>query len=313
MGHRVSPGVCALLALAAAGAEFRTKTETRGRVTAWLDIRVADKPAEPGFAEVTLIISLEGSTTLAVRQIDIKDTVSGWKEETKRPPPSIRRGDDRILWTQTLALKQTRAGQVPLPAVKVTFRDGADEASVEWTDLLRQPRGLPAPAEVPAPPTAPDRRRAGAALLLVAANVLVVALFSWVSLRRRRRQPPLTAEQRAARELDSAAALMATDVAAAHERVADVVRGFLADRFQLPVTRQTTAEFLEAVSRDSPLSEQQRDGLREFFERCDLVKFAGVRPPPDECWRTAEMAREIIALRETTGPSQAAAVPTPGR
>jgi hypothetical protein len=310
--------ILAALVLTASGAEFRTRPETRGEFTAWLEVRIADNPAEQGLAEVTLTVTVEGPARLADLKVAINDTVTGWKEEKERPAPSVRREGDTIRWTQVVALKQTRPGQVPLPGVTVTFRDGAGgaEQTVTWTDLLRQPRGLPNPAEIPEPPVAPDRRRAGAALVLIAAVVVAAAVVGRM-LRPRRRPVAPTPEERAARELDAATALVATDVAAAHERWADVVRRFLAERFRLPATRQTTAEFLEALSRESSLPEQQRENLRAFFGLCDLVKFAGVRPTPDECRRTAEMARAACGLASAPAKPQAAnpaaAAPTPGR
>ncbi len=135
--------------------------------------------------------------------------------------------------------------------------------------------------------------------------------FAARTLRRRRPQPVLTPEQRAARDLDAAIAL--TDAVTAHERMADVVRGFFAERLSVPAPRQTTAEFLDAVSRESTLPPAQRTALCEFFERCDLVKFAGVRPAPEERRRTAELARQLLDVARGASTTPTAAAPRPGR
>jgi hypothetical protein len=57
-------------------------------------------------------------------------------------------------------------------------------------------------------------------------------------------------------------------------RVSDILRRYVTEQFQLPVTRQTSVEFLEALSRTSSFSEEDRALLGDFLSRCDLIKFA---------------------------------------
>ncbi len=301
-GSSAGSGLLLLAVVAALGADLRTNPETRGRVTTWLDVTIA-KPNEQGSAEVTLVVSVEGP-----RGLEAKTAIDDARWTTTFAPSTLGRGDP-VVWTQTIALKQKNPGQVPLPAVKVSFRDGPDAAweTVEWSDLLSQVRGQPTPIDVPEPPATPNRWRAWTAGLL--SVVVVLLVVGWMLRRPRKRAVPLAPEQRAARDLDAAAALMATDVIAAHERLADTVRGFLAERFGLPGPRQTTAEFLEAIAREASSPGE----LREFLERCDLVKFAGVRPTPEENRRTLEMARQIIKFSGTGVPpvSRTGGTPVP--
>jgi hypothetical protein len=92
-----------------------------------------------------------------------------------------------------------------------------------------------------------------------------------------------------------------------HTLLSDTVRRYLELRFQLPASHQTTAEFLAAVAGSDQLTAAQRELLRDFFERCDLAKFAGASSSPEECAALAEQARSFVA--ETGAP--AAANPTP--
>jgi hypothetical protein len=301
--------ICNLLLFVgvASAADFRTKPETRGRVTAWLDVTVA-KPREPGLAEVTIVVSVEGPPGVEAVKSGIEDAVSGW--DAKLAEPRWDKGD-AVRWTQTITLKQKKPGQVPLPAVKVSFKEAPDaaEETVVWPDPLpRQVRGLPTPVEVPEPPSTVARWRGVAALMLIIADMLIVAVAVRAFLRRRRPLTRLTLQERMARALDAAAALMTTDVRAGHERMAEAVRGCFAERFPDVVAHhQTTTEFLEAVRRAALAS----DELHEFCERCDLVKFAGVRPAPEEWKHTVVLARGLV--RETATANPAAAGPTPGR
>ncbi len=57
-------------------------------------------------------------------------------------------------------------------------------------------------------------------------------------------------------------------------RVSDILRRYVTDQYQLPVTRQTSVEFLAALAKASPFSEDERSLLEDFLNRCDLIKFA---------------------------------------
>jgi hypothetical protein len=57
-------------------------------------------------------------------------------------------------------------------------------------------------------------------------------------------------------------------------RVSDILRRYVTDQYQLPVTRQTSVEFLAALAKTSPFSEDERTLLEDFLNRCDLIKFA---------------------------------------
>ena len=57
-------------------------------------------------------------------------------------------------------------------------------------------------------------------------------------------------------------------------RVSDILRRYVTEQYQLPVTRQTSVEFLNALAKASPFSEDEKSLLEDFLNRCDLIKFA---------------------------------------
>ena len=57
-------------------------------------------------------------------------------------------------------------------------------------------------------------------------------------------------------------------------RVSDILRRYVTEQFGLPVTRQTSVEFLNGVRGSSPFSEDEKSLLEDFLNRCDLIKFA---------------------------------------
>ena len=57
-------------------------------------------------------------------------------------------------------------------------------------------------------------------------------------------------------------------------RVSDILRRYVTEQFGLPVTRQTSVEFLNGLRASSPFSEDEKSLLEDFLNRCDLIKFA---------------------------------------
>ena len=57
-------------------------------------------------------------------------------------------------------------------------------------------------------------------------------------------------------------------------RVSDILRNYVTEQYHLPLTRQTSVEFLNALSRSSEFSEEDKMLLDDFLNRCDLIKFA---------------------------------------
>lgn len=57
-------------------------------------------------------------------------------------------------------------------------------------------------------------------------------------------------------------------------RVSDILRRYVTEQYQLPVTRQTSVEFLNALAATSPFSADEQTLLGDFLNRCDLIKFA---------------------------------------
>jgi Domain of unknown function (DUF4381) len=57
-------------------------------------------------------------------------------------------------------------------------------------------------------------------------------------------------------------------------RVSDILRRYVTNQYALPVTRQTSVEFLTALAKASSFSVNEKSLLEDFLNRCDLIKFA---------------------------------------
>ena len=110
----------------------------------------------------------------------------------------------------------------------------------------------------------------------VAGTLLLVGLTTWL-IKRHRNRPVivLTPRQRALEEL--ARIEREIEKLTPYQfsiRVSDILRRYVTEQYQLPVTRQTSVEFLNALAASSPFSSDEKELLGDFLNRCDLIKFA---------------------------------------
>ena len=97
----------------------------------------------------------------------------------------------------------------------------------------------------------------------------------WIRRRWQRARPEPTARERTLRLLDRM--IREIDTLSPYQfsiRVSDILRSYVTEQYRLPVTRQTSVEFLGALTKASPFSEDEKSLLEDFLNRCDLIKFA---------------------------------------
>jgi hypothetical protein len=104
----------------------------------------------------------------------------------------------------------------------------------------------------------------------------VLGLIVWLIVRKLRQpRPELPARVRALELLQRARAeIGAVTPYQFSIRVSDILRRYVTEEYKLPVTRQTSVEFLETLTEASRFSEEERSLLEDFLNRCDLIKFA---------------------------------------
>ncbi len=76
--------------------------------------------------------------------------------------------------------------------------------------------------------------------------------------------------------------------------VSDVLRRYVLEQFDLPMTRQTSIEFLNAIAEAENFSNDERSLLTDFLERCDLIKFARYEATVEDSRRLLEEARRFV-------------------
>lgn len=104
---------------------------------------------------------------------------------------------------------------------------------------------------------------------------LLGLLVWWIARRRRKILPPQLPRDRALEALER----IGVEIERINPyqfsiHVSDILRRYVTEQYALPVTRQTSIEFLNSMTKKSPFSEEEKSLLEDFLNRCDLIKFA---------------------------------------
>lgn len=107
-------------------------------------------------------------------------------------------------------------------------------------------------------------------------GLCLIGLIVWFFKRRQKPAlPPKTPREIALEELDlTASEIETTNPYQFSIRVSDLLRRYVTHQYGLPLTRQTSIEFLTALSKSKSFSENEKSLLEDFLNRCDLIKFA---------------------------------------
>jgi hypothetical protein len=112
----------------------------------------------------------------------------------------------------------------------------------------------------------------------------IVGLIVWLIARTRKQAvPPQSPRERALEAL----ARISDQITKVNPyqfsiRVSDILRRYVTEQYDLPVTRQTSVEFLEGLTKASPFSDDDKLLLEDFLNRCDLIKFARYEATADD-------------------------------
>ena len=130
----------------------------------------------------------------------------------------------------------------------------------------------------------------------VIGGLAVLALIGWWLWKLRQRPKPLrSARDRALEALQRVASEMETLTPYQFSiAVSDILRGYVTEQFKLPVTRQTSVEFLGMLAKSSPFSPEETSLLEDFLGRCDLIKFARYDATPHDSQLLLEEATHFV-------------------
>ena len=130
----------------------------------------------------------------------------------------------------------------------------------------------------------------------VAAFLLLVGLTIWLVQWWRRRPAKILTPR--ARAIDQLARIEnQIDSLPPYQfsiRVSDILRRYVTEQYALPITRQTSVEFLNALATQPQFSAEEQTLLGDFLNRCDLIKFARYDATTDDSRRLLEEAQRFV-------------------
>lgn len=77
-------------------------------------------------------------------------------------------------------------------------------------------------------------------------------------------------------------------------RITNILRHYIEDRFGLLAPERTTEEFFTEMAHTNQLDDTHKILIREFLERCDMVKYAKYGPSKSEIKETCDAAKRFI-------------------
>jgi len=276
-----------------------------------VEIRLSD--------ELILTLSVGGPASLEVAPVQELTPSKDWQVRNKSDPHTTAVDGEQMRWEQSFTLVPIKPGDLPLPLANLRYRltpsaDAWQEASwrpisvrvvteIEHADLSEL-RDVTPPEEVP---TEPASRWPYVLLGIGGTSLLLVAAWYWSRRHWRGGQKMISPDQWALREIQRLTiSELATseEIERFHLQLSDVMRRYMELRFQVPALEQTTTEFFATLSRSPLLNADGQALFRDFMERCDLVKFALVRPGPEECGKLSEMACRFVTQTASGDPQE---------
>jgi hypothetical protein len=311
--------ICALFALKFAqtvtGAEI-VLTTTRNDIVVRALI---DRERVELSGELTLALFVKGPGRVEVeppRPLLSKTSSLAWRVREKGLPTVEILDKGQSVWTQEFQLSpfegdpdkpikvtielaplRVKAGKQPESVINIE-----KTAEIEVVSTIGKDRKLEDITGIeslpPAPPLFTPRPKPAMLVGLAIAVVGIVAAFVLIIVRRKKPEPPaLTGAPRALRDLTTLRQSAASSPAV-FSRIADIVREYLEDRFDIPAVLLTTTEVIARLQMDVPAFAAFIPPLQELLEHCDVAKFAGASGGPTDVADCIDRAGKLV---EQTG------------
>ena len=232
-------------------------------------------------------------------------------------PPTAAPGGDGAMSAAALILTSFELGELEIPAIEIPVVGPDGTARTLFTDPYRigvESVGLDESGdirEIRGPLSIARNWWLLVPWLLLAAAVGAGAFY----LHRRRRTRPVAEVAKpkipprphhlvaleALDELERSSLLERGQVKTWHVRVSEIVRTYVEGQLEVPALEMTTREVVAGL-RKAALGSRITDTFHTFLARCDLVKFAKLRPGADASREVLGVARTLVEMTSGPGP-----------
>jgi hypothetical protein len=298
-----------------------------GSTTAW----EAEVKAESGPVEVVVRVEKKTITLAETFRVQIEAMAKDGYEVTMPPASQILKdgnyglrdwrdmgkkldAQNRLVRTVDIELDPFVSGEPNVPGLEFKFHKVAadpNEAAREYsvstepidlkvTSLSSEPNAIGDIADIEPVMDMPGQFRAAWWTVGIAAAIVAV-VGGWFLLRRKGQAglmkvmvPAHELAYQRLRELVAEDLVGQGRVKEFYERVSNILRHYIEDRFELRAPERTTEEFLYELQGSGVLEARDKDRLKDFMTSCDLVKFAKFQPEAGDIQKVFDLAREFI-------------------
>lgn len=246
----------------------------------------------------------------------------GHFEVVRRSAPDTSGDENTKLFRQTIVLTSFDSGRWDIPALKFEILQAGAATDSAFTGPLMVDVNTIAVDTTKAFKPIKALRSVGWSFwdywlyFAIGISVLLIGIGIGVYLRSRPKKapvvpvvpaiPPYEKALEHLQQLKSEKIWQQGDTKQYYTRLADILRTYFEEQFNIPALEQTTEELLQRIKPVTILN-QQRDKLRALLSLSDLAKFAKLMPSPEEHERAILHAQEIV---EWTKPAADKAVGT---
>ena len=267
---------------------------------------------------IMVVVTVRHGPDAEVRWPDPVD--AGPFEVLDPPVPRSAAADGVVESSLDLRVAAFELGELSFPPLELEVVDGGGEATALATEAV------PVTIESVGRDEGGDIRDIKGPLAIpfavvtllpwIAALLAAAAAAAWIYRRYRRRSrpqalvptlPPRPAHEVAREALDAleaAGLLERGEIKTYHIRLSDILRVYLEGRFGVDAMEMTTGEVLDGLHR-TDVDRGAVDDVRRVLDRCDLVKFAKLRPAIPECRELFPLARHVVDVTAIVEPAPA--------
>ena len=228
-------------------------------------------------------------------------------------PPELT-GDRQLNVSRTYVLEPFLSGDYKIPAMTVSFRK-KDAETEAWHEIQTNAVTVKVTSLLPEnfkdmtlhdimPPVDPPRSHGawlwigGASLALLISGMGVFLVLRQKNRNRNALQAvAIPAHQQA---FDALNALVAENlvekgrVKEFYQKISDILRRYIENRFHIRAPELTTEEFLIAIQAKDDFAAAHQVLLKNFLTHCDLVKFARHQPQTEDIQKTFDACKAFI-------------------
>ena len=262
-----------------------------------------------------LVFEIEATAdeSVDIKLPEFEDAIGQFSIVQKSEPPPKFLDDNRLRYARTYRLKPFLSGDYQIPPVTVQFEAGDDQGpengNIETEAMnIRVNSVLTGDGEKtfktimppePLPETIIPWVAAGIAGL-VGMGLAGFIGFKWFRRRKNGSQfivlrPAHEIAEEELNRLFSEKLVESGNFKAFYQRLSAILRRYIENRFGLRAPEQTTEEFLSTMRTAEDLSATHKQLLKNFLIHCDQVKFAELRPEPEDVREMSDLCRQFIA------------------